>query len=375
MKKIYWHPHYLARSILVLICVFALAGLSAVEYFKKSVPENFYNEKLAAATLAYQAMQAIKAYRIEKKIPIDREVDPQNSGLIGEAVTITTSDQGNLLAKQTSINPNIAAQVIEWFKAAGLQAGDTVAIGLTGSLPALNIAVLSAVKALGLKPLIITSAASSQWGANIPGLAWLDMQDVLIKQNILPYMPIASSLGGIDDRARGMSKEGKEELTTLIQRMGIPFIDSKNARDGVKQRMALFQIAAQGRPIKAYVNVGGGTASVGAIRKLRKSLNDGIHKNLSISMAEVDSVMVRFLKKGVPIVNLTSMNKIAYYYDFPIAPATLPRIGQGKPFFRAQYNIYLAFGQLIAITILLTLISVMSRKNFSKKHQPEMNTL
>jgi poly-gamma-glutamate system protein len=375
MKKIYWHPHYLARSILLLVCAFALLGLSAVEYFKHSVPEKFYIEKLEAATLAHSAMKAIKAYRIEKGILIDREVDPQGSGLIGEAVTSTTSDQGNLLAKQTSINPNIAAQIVEWFKAAGLEKGDTIAIGLTGSLPALNIAVLSAVNALGLKPLIITSAAASQWGANISGLAWLDMQRILTKQNVLSYMPIASSLGGIDDRARGMSKEGKQQLIALIKQMDIPFIDSKNARDGVGQRMELFKTAAKGAPIKAYVNVGGGTASVGAIRKLRKSLKDGVNTSLSISMAEIDSVMVRFLKMGIPVINLTSMNKIAHHYDFPIAPATMPRIGQGKPFFRAQYNTYLALAQLIAITILLTIVSVMSKKIFSKKHQPEMDTL
>lgn len=376
MKKMYWRTHHMARSIMVLVCVFSLLAIMVVEYFKKSVPQKYYDQKLAAATLANQSFAAIKAYRIKKKIPIDAEADPQKSGLIGEAVTSVTSDQGSLLAKQTAINPNIAALVVDWLHQAGLKEGDTVAIGLTGSLPGLNIVVLSAVKVLGLKPIIIVSAASSQWGANLPGLSWLQMQKVLYDQGLIPYMPSAASLGGIDDRVRGMNKRGQDQLKKVITDLDIPFIDSKDASDGVERRMSIY--AESHTPVKAYINIGGGTASIGKIHKIRKSTHkvmDGLNQTLPLAMLEYDSVMVRFLKMGIPVINLASMSKIAYQYGFPVGPTKPPQLGQGPAFFKAEYNPWLAAGALIAILIFLTVVSIMGRKLSYKRLDQSMEIL
>ncbi len=363
MKKIYWRTHYMAQSIVVFVCLFSLAALAMVEYFKKPVPQKFYSQKLAAAALANQAMVAIKTSRQRKKLPIDTELDPQKSGLIGISSSSITAGQGNLLSTQTSINPNIAALVIEWGKQAGLKRGDTVAIGLTGSFPALNISVLAAVKTLGLQPIIIASATSAQWGANIPGLSWLEMQKILRTQDILPYMPIAASLGGIDDRARGVSKPGQYYLKRLI--------DSQQVSASIQRRMEIYTTAAGKAPIKAYINIGKDTAVEGL--KIRKILKDGFIQHLPSAADQFDSVMIRFLKMDVPVINLTSPMKIAEQHDFPIGPQISPPIGQGPMFFRTEYNSYFAGGALGSILILLTIVSIVGRKLFHKRARQEMD--
>lgn len=364
MKKIYWQPHGLPRFIMILMCIFSLIMLGGVEYFKRLVPQNYYNEKLAAATLTAQAMSVIKAERIRKKIPIDPETDPQRSGLIGEAVTTATSEHGELSAKQTSINPNVAALVVDWLKKIGVKRGDAVAIGLTGSFPGLNIAVLAAVQTLGLQPIIIASAASSQWGANIPGLLWLDMEAVLYQQKMISYMPIAASLGGIEDRARGMSSAGKKTLSNTIKHYQIPFLDSKDAVDGINKRMQLFDQQALRTPIKAYINIGGGTASIGKRHQTKQHFKPGLNLSMPVAIAANDSVMGRFMKRGIPVINLSEMNQIARKYDLPLAPGIKPVIGQGKVFFHEQYNPYLAAGALILILIFLITLSSLGKQLF-----------
>ena len=87
-----------------------------------------------------------------------------------------TSLPGHLGSKQTSINPNFAAVVVGMLKDAGVQEGDCVAVGCTGSFPAMNVAVYSALETLRARPIVICSAGSSQYGANTPDLLWIDME-------------------------------------------------------------------------------------------------------------------------------------------------------------------------------------------------------
>src|SRR5688572_12261129 len=109
MKKMYWQLHFLSRALMFCMCIFSLLAITAVEHYKILGPRNYYTVKMAAASLTARAMETIRVARIEKKIPIDPETDPQGSGLIGDSVTVVTSDHGQLSAKQTTINPNIAA--------------------------------------------------------------------------------------------------------------------------------------------------------------------------------------------------------------------------------------------------------------------------
>ena len=78
---------------------------------------------------------------IDNTIYID--IDPNTTGLIFKEDSPIRSSIGDLEAKQTVLKPNFAALVVDNFKSR-VNRGDTVAIGMTGSMPGANIAVPSA---------------------------------------------------------------------------------------------------------------------------------------------------------------------------------------------------------------------------------------
>lgn len=352
MKKLYWKPNKVSRTVLSLIAVFSLCGLVAVDRFKITKNQPHFREKLAASKLARQALTKIREERIRRNIAIDPEVDPAQTGMIGELMSSITSNNGHLPAKQTSVNPNFAAVVVHLLKQAGVRQGDLVAVGLSGSFPAVNIAVYSAIQTLKLKPVIIASASASQWGANIPEFSWLDMENYLFQQGIFQFRAAAASLGGIEDRGLGMTKKGRKILVETINRNGLPFLEIENYQQSLNNRLAIYREQAGPVPIRAYINVGGGTSSVG--KKLGKiSFRSGLNRPVPFVTENIESVMSNFVEMGVPVIHLVRFNKLADRYGLPRQPGRLPAVGQGIIFVRKEYSRILATSVLAAIFLVL----------------------
>jgi len=148
-----------------------------------------FEDKIKATQIMEEALSILKK-EVKKKYPeaILDEIDPNLTGLIfnlPQSPMITFS--GDLLSKQTVLKPNFSALIVDLFKRAKLSKGDTVAVGMTGSMPGANIALLSACKATGIIPIIITSVGASQWGATDSSFTWLDMEKVLFEKNIISY--------------------------------------------------------------------------------------------------------------------------------------------------------------------------------------------
>jgi poly-gamma-glutamate system protein len=244
---------------------------------------------------------------------------------------------GDLNAKQTTINPNFAAVVVELLRRAGVKEGDTVAIGCSGSFPALNLAVYAAVETLKVKPIVILSASSSQWGANQPELMWIDMERILSEQGVISFRAVAASFGGAGDRGEGLSPEGKDLIEKAIRRNHIPLLKADSFERSVQRRMELYRKHAGRNPIRAYVNVGAGTVSVG--HSLGKRMfQPGLNLRYPAKMKRVDGVMPRFIQEGVPVIHLEEVRTLAEKYELPIAPKTMPDVGQGSIFVARAYH-------------------------------------
>ena len=357
MKKLYWRPERISRRVLLIIALFAVAGILTVETFKVEKRQPYFKEKLQAARIAADAFAAVKETRIKRGIRLDREADPAQSGLVGRLLSPTTTNPGHLPAKQTSINPNFAAVIAHMLKKVDTEKGDIVAVGLSGSFPAINIAAIAAVEAIGATPVIISSIGASQWGANIPGLLWPDMEQALKDRKIFHTRSAAYSVGGIDDRALGLSKAGKSALSRSIESSGVPKLEVTDFVDSVEQRFQLYRQAAGEKDIAAYINVGGGTSSVGT-RVGKKLFKPGLNRSAPHGMSDFDSVMGRFILDGVPVIHMSSIDRIAERYGLPLQPTETPKPGEGKVFRRKVYNIPLAAGTL---TLLVALLWIFAR--------------
>lgn len=354
MKQIYWHPVQITRSKLIAIAMVACAAYVGCELLPTQAKQPFFHEKKLAATLAQRGFDAIKAERMRRHEQFDKEADPLQTGLVGTLNSKVTTNAGELRAKRTSINANFAAVMVQWMHEAGVNKGDTVAVGMSGSFPALNIATLAALETMEIRPLIVASASGSQWGANDPNFLWLDMQQLLRDKHVLSTVPIAVSRGGIKDRATGLSAEGQSLLDAAMARSKLPVVTTQSYEESLTERMRLFNDAAGGAPIKAYINVGGGTVSVGT--HIGKSLfRPGLNLHVEDDRPIFDSVMQTFATQSIPVVHVTQVQHVARDYGLPIDPAEVPKPGEGLVFVQPAYSPQVAgFGLIL---ILLTMLA------------------
>lgn len=352
MKKLYWRPQRVSVRVLALLAVVAAAGHLLVEAARIDQRQPYYAAKLRAAQLARRAFEAIREERLRRGIEIDAEADPAQSGLIGVLLSETTTNRGHLPAKQTSINPNFAALVVHLLERAGVQRGDRVAVGVSGSFPAINISTYAALATIGARPIIISSAGASQFGANHPDFMWPDMEHVLRERHVFEFQSGLVSRGGIEDRALGLSKASRAALDAVVRRNALPLMTVKSYHDSVDRRWTHYQAVAGGEPIKAYINVGGGTSSVGtAVGK--HAFKPGLNKNVPRGVSDIDAIITRFAREGVPVIHLIRIDTLATRYGLPLAPTRMPPVGEGKIFVRDVHNRWLAGGVLALLAALL----------------------
>ncbi len=355
MKGIYWRPKNVSRNVLLLIALMSIGGVAAVELLQVKVKQDYYGPKKRAAKLMETGMEHLRNLRQSIGVPLDFENDPTGSGMIGSPMSVLTSNTGYLESKQATVNPNFAAVAVHLLKKAGVQEGDVIAVGFSGSFPALNLAVLCAAETLKLNPIIISSAAASEWGANISGFTWLEMEGYLQKVGFTKFGSSAASMGGHGDRGLGMSKEGKEILRKTIEARNIPLLNHRQIEEGIEQRQAVYEKMAQERPIKAYVNVGGGVISVGT-SAARRFFRPGLNRRLPPGASEMESMMVRFARADVPVIHFTKIKSLCDKYGLLYPLTAKPQVGQGNIFYNVEYNLYLTGAVLFVLLLCLWLL-------------------
>ena len=282
-----------------------------------------------ASSVMAESTKIICRCRMNKDIAIDPSVDVNKTGLIGVNYSPMTTSIGNLEAKRTTTNPNLAALVVFLFKKAGVGQGDTVAVGASGSFPALIVAVLSAAKVLDLNVLMICSLGASQWGADLPDFHWLDMYDCLEKNEILSARLVALSLGGEQDIGEGMPEGTRNHLIKDIQRKKVPFLQEPDLFRNVRKRMELFRSAAGGRPIKAYANIGGGWARMGEDTEILR-LKPGIVRVERVPAAGKRGMIFEMASAGIPVIHLLYIKGLIENHGLPWDPVPLPEPGKGR---------------------------------------------
>ncbi len=347
-----------------VLAVLSLLSFLWVENSKVIVKQKWYDEKLAAAKLMKKAEQQIKITRMENGIFLDNINDPNETALIGQEFTQITTGRGSLPIKLSTTNPNFAALVVQLFKDAGLKENDKISVCMTGSFPALNIATYSAIQTLKLDPIIILSTTSSSWGANDPNFTWIDMQTELYYSRIFNFHALAASIGGNQDIGRALSVKGRELARQAIERNKLEFINGKDLTGNIEKRMKLIEKYSDGDAIKAFVNVGGGIASLGSTNN-GTVIPSGLNMEIKLKkIPDKKGIVFQMAQKKVPIIHLLHLKKLMKAYNIPMNPVPLPKPGESDLFKTQKYNLLLVG---IFTTILLGIIILIILKD-KKEH-------
>lgn len=353
-----------AKSNIVLIVLSCLSLLAfiAVENGKVEVKQEWYKEKLEAAELSQLAANTLKNYRFEKGVFVDVINDPNQTGLIGQEYTMVTTDRGYIDAKLSTTNPNFAAVIVQLLKEAGVEENDNVAVAVSGSFPGLNISVMAALQTLKLNPIVITSVGASNYGANDPYFTWLDMEDVLFESNVFQHKSLAASMGGGSDLGRGLSPQGRDLIKEAIVRNDVEFINEKHLENSIARRMDIYEEQSNGEPIKAYINVGGGIASLGNTINGRL-ISPGLTEFLPMQNYPVRGVIIQMGQKGVPIIHLLNINQIGAKYGLPNSPVPLPEPGEGEIFIQEKYSMLVTSIATAFLVIVIILVYFSERRH------------
>lgn len=341
---------YLAASLsLVYLLLFHLFS---------GPPPSARHEMAEASRLMARAVEAVRDCRESRGIPIDAAADPNRTGLIGLETSPITTSTGSLGAKRTSTNPDFAALVALLLRQAGVRRGDAVAVGASSSFPAFIIAVLSASRAVGAEPLLIVSLGASEWGGNIPGFNWTDMEDCLRTSGILDVRPVALAVGGDEDEGRDMDPSGREFLVSLIHGRGVPFIEATGLEANVASRLRLYEQARGEGRIGAFVNIGGSWANMGTNAEVLK-LKPGLTRGAFVPPRGERGILQAMAARKVPVIHLLNVRGLVERYGLPWDPRPLPSPARDDLHFRAAgrgaWEILLSAGFVLIVSLVVAL--------------------
>lgn len=351
--------------VLMVLAAIAAGLMIVVEFTKIERKDLHYEVKLKAAQQTEKCLKTLKDDFFGDEITIDNINDPNDTRIIGSQFSEITSGRGSLPVKLSTTNPNFAAMVVQLILDAGLKSGDHIAVCATGSFPALNIATVAAAEALGLEVSLITSTTSSSWGANNPNFTYVDMQQYLFAKSLMNTYILAGSIGANNDIGKTLSPEGRRLAKEAILRNDIPFLAGENLQENIDLRMHYFsrQEKALDKPIKLYINVGGGVASLGSSENADQ-LPSGLVQELKLAQfPDKRGVVFEMAAKRTPVINLLHLSRLMERYDLPIDPSPIPSPGEGKLYQALRYDLAWVFASLASLVLLFGAVLWIENKN------------
>ncbi len=314
----------------ILFCgILSLIAFGAVRMIAPAEPLLDRRAEIAAARTMEKAIRVLRDYRVSHGKRFDDAVDPNHTGLIGAEYTEITTTAGTLEAKRTTTNPNMASLLVQLLAKADVVKGDTIALGCSGSFPALAIATLAASNAIGVHPVMILSLGSSSYGATEGDLTLLDILGELKKEGVIDVAPAAVSVGGAKDVGHDLEPQAGDSLREKIRRSGIPLLSEPDLQRNVAERMRIYLGPLSNRRIAAFVNIGGSYADLGTDPLILK-LEPGVNKQMAIPPAEEKhGVVFAMAKQHIPVIHLLHIKGLALKYGLPWDPIPLPAVTSG----------------------------------------------
>jgi len=291
----------------------------------------------------------------DEGLPIDLGVDPNGTCLVGPEHTDLLTSLGQLEAKRTTTTPDVAGLLVHLLSEAGVGEGDRVAVGASGSFPALLVATLVAVEALGAEPVTILSLGASSFGATRPAFHLLDLYELLETGGFVSTPVAAVSLGGSGDVGADFDAAFRGSLLQELLKGEVPLLQDPDLRSNVAERMALYGISA------VFVNIGGAEVNLGISPRIL-NVPPGLVGRLDLPDENERGVLFEMASRGVPVIHLLHVRGLALRYGLPWDPLPLPEALSTR-FSDAQKGKDLSFWLLtVGYLVALTLVAFVGRK-------------
>ncbi len=333
--------------LLALVLVSALSVV-LVLLSRHTSHTDYYDVQLDAAQRMHRCERFLHDYVVENGIEIEPE-DLNRTGLIGPEISELMTTLGHIDAKRSTLNPNNAALLVKFFKQSGLKEGDVVAIGSSGSFPAMAIATICACNAMGLEARTIASYGASTYGAtrvelNVVKILKLLKDEKLIDFNLLAVSPGSNNDYGVGSLDGLLYDNTRDVVVALGRSEGVEFIDFNDFAKSIKRRLELY-----GDDVDIFVNVGGAGVNTGTSMEYL-DLPPGLSMKVeTIPEGDTKGVLYEYAQRGLPVINILNIKRMSLDNGLPFDPVPLPSPGEGGVYYETVYS-----RALIVIGIVLT---------------------
>ena len=369
-----FRPQIQKTRVLVLLAIVSLLMVFIASNSTVTDVALGYQYKLKSAEIMDDAIKILKKEVKAKGHTIYIDIDPNTTGLIFKEDSPIITGSGDLEAKQTTLKNNFAALIVDEFINAGINVGDTVAVGMTGSMPGANIALLSACKSMNIYPVIISSMGASMWGATESEFTWIDMEGILYEAGIFDKISIAYSPGGRGDCLRkSKDEEGRNVFEQKIQQYNSEKInysvsDMNNLYKSIDQRINRFNNNISSiKNYAAYVNIGGGAASIGVGGKDRLNTPGYLKPKRVLSQKPNESVARYFAENNIPLIHILHIKQFVNGI-LPFGSDKIP-VGESKIYKQEKYNLIINIMALLISLGSVVFIGVKSHNQIKKRMQ------
>ena len=317
---------------LAIAAVLSMICWQAAERLVAAAPHPQASALVAAAQAALSAQREIARVKEQLGLMQPVAVDPNRTGLIGPDWSEITTTIGDLPAKRTVINPDLAAMIARLLLRLDPPPGAAVALVLSGSFVGANVAAITAVEALGLRPVIVSSLGASMYGATDPTFTWLDMETAVRRAGLWQARSTAVVLGGENATAGSLDVTARDMLTAAARRNGLAPIEGPDFV-GLKSRVhaALADAAPQG--IVALVSSGGSVLALGTCLDAHRLPSGLLREKLPCTSGE-PGLIHDLAARGIPVVHILNIKRLALDWGLPFDPVPMPTIGENARAYR-----------------------------------------
>ncbi len=311
----------LVRTALAAALVACVAAASA-----QQPPNPYRSQMLAAAGVMQAASKLLYAEKERLGLLPPAATDPNKTGMIGLEYTPMTTTPGELPAKRTTTSPDFAAAMVKMLAGQKIAAGAPVVVVLSGSYVGGDVAMLAALEVLQLKPILIISAGTSQFGANDPEFNIIDMLKLLRERGVISTKGVIAVLGGTDGAGGGQDAPSRASLHASAAADGIPVIDTQPLAAMVDELVAKARAELRGTEPGAVINVGAGIVGPGTCDE-SFTFPPGVTTTPVPCTAGTAGILMKMAGPGLPVVHIINMMRLSAELGFAYDPVPFPAPG------------------------------------------------